>query len=102
MSGFYQHFHRVVVDPWLALLVMVGYWGFVVAVFSRKDLGDEKTVKPSASMFFTLFGLVVIMSIGLTTYGMRLWKSGSPRLGLVSACLAFIFLCVVVRCFSVW
>jgi hypothetical protein len=50
--------------------------------------------KPSASIFFMLFGLFVIMSIGLTAYGMRLWKCGSPRLGLVSACLAFIlFVC---------
>ena len=55
MSGFYQHFHRVVVDPWLALFVMLGYWGFVVAVFCRKDLGDGKTVKPSALGIFVIY-----------------------------------------------
>ena len=42
-------------------------------------------------MFFMLFGLLLIMGIGLTTYGMRLWKSGSPRVVLVCACLTFIF-----------
>jgi hypothetical protein len=47
--------------------------------------------KPSALMFFVLFGLFLIMGIGLTTYGMRLWKSNSPRVVLVCACLTFIF-----------
>jgi len=55
MSGFYEHFHRVVVDPWLALFVMLGYWGFVVAVFGKKDLGDEKTAKPSALGIFAIY-----------------------------------------------
>jgi len=55
MSGFYLHFHRVVVDPWLALFVMLGYWGFVVAVFSKNDSGDEKAVKPSALGIFVIY-----------------------------------------------
>ena len=55
MSGFYLHFHRVVVDPWLALFVMLGYWGFVVAVFSRKDLGGGKTVEPSGLGIFVTY-----------------------------------------------
>ena len=33
MSGFFIHFHRAIVDPWLALFVMLGYWAFVLAAF---------------------------------------------------------------------
>jgi len=55
LSGFYHHFHRVVVDPWLALFVMLGYWGFVVAVFSKKDLDDGKAIKPSAWGIFVIY-----------------------------------------------
>jgi len=55
MSGFYLHFHRVVVDPWLALFVMLGYWGFVVAVFRKKNLGEGKTLKPSALGIFVIY-----------------------------------------------
>jgi len=52
MSDFYRHFHRVVVDPWLALFVMLGYWGFVVAVFGKKD---ENTDQPSALGIFVVY-----------------------------------------------
>ena len=54
MSGSFHHFHRVVVDPWLALAVMLGYWGFVVAAFPRKDSSGKEQPKPSA------LGIVVI------------------------------------------
>jgi hypothetical protein len=55
MSDFYRHFHRAVVDPWLALFVMLGYWGFVVAVFGKKDLGDKKPDEPSALGIFVVY-----------------------------------------------
>jgi 4-amino-4-deoxy-L-arabinose transferase-like glycosyltransferase len=36
-AGFYLPFHDVLVDPWLALAVMLGYWGVVVAAFPHED-----------------------------------------------------------------
>jgi 4-amino-4-deoxy-L-arabinose transferase-like glycosyltransferase len=36
-TGFYIPFHRALVDPWLALAVMLGYWGVVGAAFSRAE-----------------------------------------------------------------
>jgi len=35
LSGFYYEYHRVIVDPWLALFVMLGYWGYLLAIFPR-------------------------------------------------------------------
>ena len=32
LSGFYYEYHRVIVDPWLSLFVMLGYWGYVLAM----------------------------------------------------------------------
>jgi len=58
MGGFYNHFHRVVVDPWLAFFVMLGYWGFVVAAFRNQDQGEGQTAKPSA------LGIAVIYLAG--------------------------------------
>jgi len=55
MAGFYNHFHRVVVDPWLALFVMAGYWGFVVASFCKMDSSEEKTVRPSPLGIFVVY-----------------------------------------------
>lgn len=35
--GFYRHFHRAIVDPWLALFVMLGYWAFVVSAYRDRE-----------------------------------------------------------------
>jgi 4-amino-4-deoxy-L-arabinose transferase-like glycosyltransferase len=35
LSGFYFDYHRVIVDPWLSLFVMLGYWAYVLAMFPR-------------------------------------------------------------------
>jgi hypothetical protein len=37
LSGFYYEYHRVIVDPWLSLFVMLGYWGYVLAMFPRSS-----------------------------------------------------------------
>jgi len=49
MSAFYGTFHRILVDPWLACTVMLGYWGVVVAAFSREE------GKPSAWAILTIY-----------------------------------------------
>jgi 4-amino-4-deoxy-L-arabinose transferase-like glycosyltransferase len=37
LSGFYYEYHRVTVDPWLSLFVMLGYWAYVVAMFPLRE-----------------------------------------------------------------
>ena len=58
MGGFFKHFHRVIVDPWLALFVLLGYWGFVVSAFSTREPGDKEGEKSSA------LGIVVMYLAG--------------------------------------
>jgi len=48
-GGFFLHFHRVTVDPWLALFVMLGYWAFALAAFPRQAPGSEGRARPSAA-----------------------------------------------------
>ena len=51
-SGFYYEYHRVIVDPWLSLFVMLGYWAYVAAVFPCKSAdgtnGNDGTNQQSA------------------------------------------------------
>jgi 4-amino-4-deoxy-L-arabinose transferase-like glycosyltransferase len=37
LSGFYYEYHRVTVDPWLSLFVMLGYWAYVLAMFPPRE-----------------------------------------------------------------
>lgn len=41
-AGFYHHFHRVIVDPWLALFIMLGYWAFAVYAFPKEGKTGER------------------------------------------------------------
>lgn len=45
LSGFFLEYHRVVVDPWLSLFVMLGYWAFIAAIFPPGE-GAEHRKKP--------------------------------------------------------
>jgi 4-amino-4-deoxy-L-arabinose transferase-like glycosyltransferase len=37
LSGFYYEYHRAIVDPWLSLFVMVGYWAYVCAMLPHNS-----------------------------------------------------------------
>ncbi len=37
LSGFYYEYHRVIVDPWLSLFVMLGYWAYVLAMLPHNS-----------------------------------------------------------------
>ena len=34
---FYYEYHRVIVDPWLSLVVMLGYWAYVLAMLPPRE-----------------------------------------------------------------
>jgi len=50
MGEFHSSFHRILVDPWLACAVMLGYWGVAVAAFSREE------GRPSPWAILTIYG----------------------------------------------
>ena len=41
LSGFYYEYHRAIVDPWLSLFVMLGYWAYVLAMLPHN--GNDGT-----------------------------------------------------------
>jgi len=48
LSGFYYEYHRVIVDPWLSLFVMLGYWAYVLAMFPQHK--DESLRGPQSAV----------------------------------------------------
>ena len=72
MSGFFYNFHRVVVDPFLALFILIGYWGFVVAAFG-KHLEDEEPTRTSI-----LGDLPDLCGRGAGLPGQRSGRAGPP------------------------
>jgi 4-amino-4-deoxy-L-arabinose transferase-like glycosyltransferase len=52
LSGFYYEYHRVIVDPWLSLFVMLGYWAYVLAMLPHNSTdgrdGNDGTNQHSA------------------------------------------------------
>jgi 4-amino-4-deoxy-L-arabinose transferase-like glycosyltransferase len=78
MSGFYIHFHRVVVDPWLALFVMLGYWSFVLTAFPVSDSGGKRPEKPSP------LGILVVYLAG----GLAFLSKGPVGPGLLAVPIA--------------
>lgn len=59
-SVFYHYFHMVLVDPWLAATVMLGYWGFVVAAFPGPGAGAAAWRRRASGI------LVVHLAAGLS------------------------------------
>jgi len=55
MVGFFKTFHRVLVDPWLVLFVMLGYWAFVVAAFPRQAGELKKRPRHFALAVFVIY-----------------------------------------------
>ena len=72
MSGFYAECHRVVVDSWLALFVMLGYWGFVVAVLQRESpkAENQPAVSPLGIAVMYLAGGLAFLTKGLVGPGL--------------------------------
>ena len=52
--GFYRHFHRAIVDPWLALFVMLGYWAFVVSAYRDRE-APPRSARPWAPGVVVLY-----------------------------------------------
>jgi len=48
LSGFYYEYHRVIVDPWLSLFVMLGYWGYVLAMLPPRE--DDSIRNPQSAI----------------------------------------------------
>ncbi|MGO8704063.1 MAG: ArnT family glycosyltransferase, partial [Candidatus Brocadiia bacterium] len=48
LSGFYYEYHRVIVDPWLSLFVMLGYWAYVLAMFPPRE--DDSIRNPQSAI----------------------------------------------------
>ena len=50
LSGFYYEYHRVIVDPWLSLFVMLGYWAYVLAMFRAAHGGIDSIRNPQSAI----------------------------------------------------
>ncbi|HOX37008.1 MAG TPA: glycosyltransferase family 39 protein [Candidatus Brocadiia bacterium] len=55
MSGFYYNFHRVIVDPWLAVFVLLGYRGFVMAAYCNPPDESGRRAAPPAIHVLTIY-----------------------------------------------
>ena len=53
-AGFYRNFHRAIVDPWLALFIMLGYWAFTAYAFPRERV-EGKEENPSSWYILVLY-----------------------------------------------
>jgi 4-amino-4-deoxy-L-arabinose transferase-like glycosyltransferase len=61
--GFHRHFHRAVVDPWLALFVMLGYWAFVVSAYRDRETpaGAARPWAPGVVLLYVAGGLAFLV-----------------------------------------
>ncbi len=61
--GFYRHFHRAVVDPWLALFVMLGYWAFVLSAYrgQGEEARNARPWAPGVLLLYVAGGLAFLV-----------------------------------------
>ncbi len=55
IAKLYHNFHKAIVDPWLALFVMAGYWSFVCYAFSGQP--QEKQANKTSELWILVFYL---------------------------------------------
>lgn len=55
MWGFFRHAHRCMVDPLLALFVMLGYWAFALAMFREKPGSGTHSPLPFWALVLVIY-----------------------------------------------
>lgn len=55
MWGFFRHAHRCMVDPLLALFVMLGYWAFALAMFREKPRSGTHSPLPFCALVLVIY-----------------------------------------------
>ncbi len=76
--GFFMKNLACIVDSWLALFILLGYWGFALAMFQSSEDGGGWKDKPS------VFGILVIYAAG----GLAFMTKGPIALVLIGAPIA--------------